>query len=250
MKKVVQKTIKHGATEFSNINRQQSMTSLTLRSFKQESKTFSPDSMFRNVWNILSFVGIAYNAFSVPLGLAFIFDDRWKGISVFSVLVDIFFIVEIFLNLYVFQVWDKKTGLVQSDSKYLKTHYINEGSFYVDFISALPLDFFALIPIFPGVNTLPLFRLNKVVRLSHLYEYFTWVETFFINYRGYLSTPARRFTRLYYVLILACHYLACGFLLVAKWEIHNDSSTKTWIAVDANDSNRLINPNSEKEEGQ
>ena len=246
VKKVVQKTIKHGATEFSNINRQQSMTSLTLRSFKQESKTFSPDSTFRNVWNILSFVGIAYNAFSVPLGLAFIFDDRWKGISFFSVLVDIFFIVEIFLNLYVFQVWDKKTGLVQSDSKYLKTHYINEGSFYVDFISALPLDFFALIPIFPGVNTLPLFRLNKVVRLSHLYEYFTWVETFFINYRGYLSTPARRFTRLYYVLILACHYLACGFLLVAKWEIHNDSSTKTWITVDANDSNRLINPNSEK----
>ena len=107
--------------------------------------------------------------------------------------------------------------------EYLKTHYINEGSFYVDFISALPLDFFALIPIFPGVNTLPLFRLNKVVRLSHLYEYFTWMETFFINYRGYLSTPARRFTRLYYVLILACHYLACGFLLVAKWEIHNDS---------------------------
>ena len=110
----------------------------------------------------------------------------------------------------------------------------------------MPLDFFTLIPIFPGVNTLPLFRLNKVVRLSHLYEYFTWVETFFINYRGYLSTPARRFTRLYYVLILACHYLACGFLLVAKWEIHNDSSTKTWITVDANDSNRLINPNSEK----
>ena len=54
VKKVVQKTIKHGATEFSNINRQQSMTSLTLRSFKQESKTFSPDSTFRNVWNILS----------------------------------------------------------------------------------------------------------------------------------------------------------------------------------------------------
>ena len=108
VKKVVQKTIKHGATEFSNINRQQSMTSLTLRSFKQESKTFSPDSTFRNVWNILSFVGIAYNAFSVPLGLAFIFDDRWKGISFFSVLVDIFFIVEILLNLYVFQVWIKK----------------------------------------------------------------------------------------------------------------------------------------------
>jgi hypothetical protein len=245
VKNAVEKVIEHGSTEFSNYNRQASMTSVTLRSFQtQENKTFSPDSTFRNVWAIFSFVGIAYNAFSVPLGLAFIFDDRWKGISALSVMIDIFFIVEIYLNLYVFQIWDKKTGLITSDSNYLRARYMSEGSFYVDFISALPLDFFALIPLYPGVNTLPLFRLNKVVRLSHLYEYFTWVEKFFINYRGYLSTPARRFTRLYYVLILACHYLACGFLLVANWESFNNRSTVTWIVKDANDPNRLIDPNS------
>ena len=98
---------------------------------------------------------------------------------------------------------------------------------------------------FPGVNTLPLFRLNKVVRLSHLYEYFPWVEQFFINYRGYLSTPARRFTRLYYLLILACHYLACGFLLIAKWETYRGKNSTTWIVNDATNENRLIDPNAE-----
>ena len=123
----------------------------------------------------------------MPLGLAFIFDDRWTGISFFSVIVDVFFIVDIFMNLYVFQVLDSDTGLVRSDPKYLAEPY--NGSFYVDLIS-IPLDFFALIPMFSGVNTLPLFRLNKVVRLSHLYECFTSGEQFFMGYRGYLLHPS------------------------------------------------------------
>ena len=245
VKDVVETAIRHTITEFSDFNRQASMTSLTLRSIKHESTTFRPDSAFRNIWAIFSFVGIAYNAFSVPLGLAFIFDDRWTGISFFSVIVDVFFIVDIFMNLYVFQVLDSGTGLVRSDPKYLTWNYVTNGSFYVDLISAIPLDFFALISMFPGVNTLPLFRLNKVVRLSHLYEYFTWVEQFFINYRGYLSTPACRFTRLYYLLILACHYLACGFLLIAKWETYRDKNSTTWIVNDATNENRLIDPNAE-----
>ena len=118
------------------------MTSLTLRSIKHESTTFRPESAFRNIWAIFLFVGIAYNAFSVPWAWhSFLMIGGQEYL--FSVIVDVFFIVDIFMNLYVFQVLDSDTGLVRSDPKYLTWNYVTNGSFYVDLISAIPLDFCA-----------------------------------------------------------------------------------------------------------
>jgi CRP-like cAMP-binding protein len=212
---------------------------------KKEHSLFKPESKFRDVWFLCTFLGIAYNAFSVPLGIAFIFDERWKGVSPFTVIVDVFFVIDLFFNLYVFQIWDQDTGLVVKDSAKISEHYRSEGSFVVDLISAIPLDFFALaMGDYNGINYVAIFRLTKIVRLSHLYEYFSWVENFFVHVRGYLSTTIRRFVRLYYLLILACHWCACGFYFIAELSKFEGWAETTWISADASNENRLIDPDS------
>ena len=205
-------------------------------------RIFKPDSRFRDIWRVCAFFGIAYNAFSTPLLIAFIFDSRWSQLSVLSTLVDVFFVADLFLNLYCFEIYNPDTGLLIEGRIHISRHYRREGSFYVDLISALPFDIMSMFFSLEGINVIAICRINKIVRLSHLYEYFKWVELFFVHVRGYLSTPLRRFIRLYYLLVLACHWCACGFYFTAQMVKYSGYDSTTWIEIDRADKKRLINP--------
>ena len=141
-----------------------------------------PESTFRHIWTILCFFGITFNAFSVPTAVAFMFSGRYS-ILVPALIVDLFFIVDIILNLTCFTYYDSSSGVVETRANFIRMRYMDSNSFKIDIIAALPLDVFSLAA--PDLETslliLPLLRLVKIVRVSHLYEYFENMESLVVE---------------------------------------------------------------------
>ena len=133
-----------------------------------------PHSRFRRFWSILCFLGITFNTFSVPGAVAYLFSGTYN-ILIPAIFVDIFFLIDIFLNMYGFSFYDQEDGRLIREVSRIRKRYIQSTSFKIDVIAALPLDVFAFIPNV-GFQYLPLLRLVKVVRVSHLYEYFENME--------------------------------------------------------------------------
>ena len=102
-----------------------------------------PESTFRHIWTILAFFGIAFNAFSVPTAVAFMFSGTYT-ILVPAIIVDLFFIVDICLNLTCFTYYDTNSGVVETRTYLIRQRYRESSSFRIDVIAALPLDFLAL----------------------------------------------------------------------------------------------------------
>jgi len=155
-----------------------------------------PHSRFRRFWSILCFLGITFNTFSVPGAVAYLFSGTYN-ILIPAIFVDIFFLIDIFLNMYGFSFYDQEDGRLIRQVSRIRKRYIQSTSFKIDVIAALPLDVFAFIPTV-GFQYLPLLRLVKVVRVSHLYEYFENMENLALE-SGMKSctTALRRLIRKY-----------------------------------------------------
>ena len=83
---------------------------------KSWSHHMHPQSKFRRVWSILCFLGITFNTFSVPGAVAFLFSGTYH-ILIPAILVDIFFLVDIILNMYDFSFYDDEDGrLIRASS--------------------------------------------------------------------------------------------------------------------------------------
>ena len=89
-----------------------------------------------------------------------------KVILVPAILIDLFFIIDILLNLYGFSFFDEKDGALEIRSVKIQRRYIASSSFKVDVLAALPLDFFALLLSTTNARyqILPILRLVKIFR--------------------------------------------------------------------------------------
>ena len=205
---------------------------------KSWSHHMHPQSKFRRVWSILCFLGITFNTFSVPGAVAFLFSGTYH-ILIPAILVDIFFLVDIILNMYGFSFYDDEDGRLIRASSRIRSRYFASNSFKIDIIAAVPLDFFAILePV--GYRYLPLLRLVKVVRISHLYKYFENMENLALEsgVKG-CTTALRRLIRLYFLLVVVLHWVACGWYLLGQCS-PLFSFGVGWLKVDQDNPNRNI----------
>ncbi|CAH1451632.1 unnamed protein product [Lactuca virosa] len=172
-------------------------------------------------WQAFLVVLVIYSAWSSPFELAF------KKVATGSLLyvdlvVDFFFVVDIFLTFFVAYL-DKSTYLLVDDHQKIATRYVTHMMFPMDVASTLP--FQAIYRLFTGklhrgevfgfLNLLRLWRLRRVSELFSRLE----KDTRF----SYFGT---RTLKLICVTLFAVHSAACFYYWIAT---HHEQSDDTWI---------------------
>ena len=169
-------------------------------------------SKFRRGFNITCFAALVLYVIFIPLHfVAYFSGDEGDNTTQLYVclailyLVDAFFIVDMILNFRFF--FFSEDGAPIMDPKRIRQKYMKSW-FWPDLIAVLPLEI--LTPAFGfGLGRMALLRLNKVVRLAHLFDYWAHVEQLMR-----MSYAAKRIIILYVMLLSLSHIAACLWLLM------------------------------------
>ena len=192
-----------------------------------------PSSTFRRNWNVLAMVLILYTSFYIPIGLAFI---RCSGPEDwhfwFNVLMDVFFITDLILNFYTGYFEDEALIL---DLKKIRRKYLCSIDFLVDFVSTIPVDYFAISASDCGASqsaragkifrTLKVFRIFRLLRLLRLGRLFRYAQLYTEQY----GAAFVRILRLLFLIMMFTHWNACLVFLIAHEYGSEDESELTWV---------------------
>ncbi|XP_065052171.1 potassium voltage-gated channel subfamily H member 8-like isoform X2 [Rhopilema esculentum] len=129
----------------------------------------------RLIWDWIILVLVCYIAIMVPFNVAFKAHDHRKELIIADCIVEIFFIVDIFINFRTTYI-DKKSGRIITQKKMIALHYLKRW-FIVDFLAALPFEalYFIdhswgfLVSLLKTGRLLRLFRIAR--RISRYIEY-------------------------------------------------------------------------------
>ncbi|KAH9113656.1 hypothetical protein AeMF1_012179 [Aphanomyces euteiches] len=202
------------------------------------SSDWLPNSMFRRLWTLVCFSGLLYNIYAVPRDCAFFrTHNRFEDPDVEAVVdlalfwsLDVVFLVDFFLHCRRFYI--EYDGHLITDRRKIFRRYVRSIWFAVDLLSILPLDLGAA---WYSMTNLPFLRLNKIVRILHLSEYFQVAEALLLS-RFHVHVFARRIVRIVSILVLSGYLVGCFWYYVAEVTV-NDYPTANWVAVDQADPN-------------
>jgi hypothetical protein len=133
-----------------------------------------PDSAFSTIWDLTSVVLLLYIAYTLPVRACFsVKIDLWGVTFLSDVLIDLFFIVDVFINFRT--AFFDRNGFRENRPRKIARHYLR-GWFTVDFVSCLPVGYLAHFTKDQGsggrpvksVKALRLLRLTKMLRLARL----------------------------------------------------------------------------------
>ena len=99
-----------------------------------------PESFTRRLWNILVLFCIIYNLVLIPLRLA-VWSDPWT--YAVDYILDIFLLVDVYLNLYVFGYIDEGKLFEQPDD--IAARFRNSPEFWYTIVAATPIDLIVII---------------------------------------------------------------------------------------------------------
>lgn len=177
------------------------------------------NSHYRHWENFLVFL-VIFTAWMSPFELGFVRVHLVPYI-VTDLVVDCFFVVDIFLTFFVAYV-DKRTYLLITKRSQIAARYLKTG-FAADVASTLPIQVIALSRksgqgiIYSLLNLLRLWRLRRVSRFFTRLEKDIRLSYFWI-----------RIMKLICVTLLAVHCAACFYFLLATL-YPKDQDEKTWI---------------------
>lgn len=146
--------------------------------FMDANNVISPDSPFRQRWDLMQVPLLMYVAAAVPYRIGFSADTHpWEMFFCFDIFVDLFFILDIALSFRT-AVWNKHGELDYLPSKISKAYI--KSWFVIDILGCLPINYVVLI-IDPNNDAessaargnkffriLRLFKLLKLLRLARL----------------------------------------------------------------------------------
>ncbi len=136
------------------------------------------NGVFRTVWDCISLIWLLYHFITLPLRLvlytkteALFLSNLLPWLAV-DIVMDLFFLCDILLRLFCFGNIEYVDGVrsILLDAVQARARYRSSG-LVLDVIAALPLDLLA----FAEPQLLPLFRLNRLLRFSRVFEYATHV---------------------------------------------------------------------------
>ncbi|KAF0694103.1 Aste57867_14989 [Aphanomyces stellatus] len=204
------------------------------RGCRVHSTDWLPNSMFRRLWTLACFGGLLYNIYAVPRDCAFFrthnrFAHPDTEATVDLVLFwtfDALFFVDFFLHCRRF--YAEYDGHLVSDRAKIFRRYAKSVWFWIDLVSILPLDLGAA---WTSMESLPFLRLNKIVRIFHLTEYFEVAEALLLA-RFHVHVFARRILRIISILILSGYLVGCFWYYVGEVTAQVYGETNNWVYVD------------------
>lgn len=180
-------------------------------------KILTPNSYFTIFWSFLMLFCTAIDVLFTPLELSFYqFDRENPSISKTTLVLEILFLLDIIIS---FRTAYYERGVITLNNKAVIKHYL-KGDFFSD---AIPLLFDII-----GVTLIHYWawflKAIKIIRMRKLKILFTRVEEYFNFDKS--STAVVKLGRLLLTLIVAAHWLACIFHLVANNEPNENT---TWL---------------------
>ncbi|GBG31125.1 Potassium/sodium hyperpolarization-activated cyclic nucleotide-gated channel 1 [Hondaea fermentalgiana] len=195
-----------------------------------------PRNRFRRVWEALLIAMLLYVVFTVPVRVCFDIEVT-GGAATFDLLVDVLFILDIFVN--VVCAYEDSNGELIVEPKLIVLHYMRTW-FILDVVASVPIYRFvsldssveeAQINRLGKIARLPrllrlmkLLRLLKLLRVFKLMRYFQQWERHNIGMNG-------AFTRMFKVIFgvfLVTHLIGCFWYFVA-WAGHDTIPEDSWI---------------------
>ena len=171
-------------------------------------KIIRQNSRFRAMWDVVILILIFVSCTLIPFQAAF--RHSVLGFSSCIIyLIDIFFLLGIFLNFFTSY---RCRGLEITDKKKTAAHYL-KTLFIFDLLASLPIDALFLVSgntevaNIPIVLILRLFRLLRIIRLYVIFR--RWESHSWIN-PGYLRIM--KFTG---TMLLLIHWIACAWFVIA-----------------------------------
>lgn len=136
--------------------------------YMAEHGIMSPDSNFRQHWDLVQVPLLLYVALLIPYRIGFSHDTEPGDFGfVLDVFIDMFFIADIYLNFRT-AVWNQH-GTLTYESKGIAKAYI-KGWFVVDTLGCLPVNYVLLIIDPQGSSDSGAGRGNKVLRVLRLFK--------------------------------------------------------------------------------
>ncbi|XP_069946099.1 cyclic nucleotide-gated channel rod photoreceptor subunit alpha isoform X3 [Cherax quadricarinatus] len=192
-------------SRFSKVEKWESSTS------SSEKKTgcrwtfvFDPAGRLCYYWSMVVSLAFLYNLWVMVYRFAFQEITRgtilvWFCLDYFA---DLIYILDI---LFHFRTGYLEDGVLQTDSRKLRQHYMNSTTFYVDCLCLLPLDFLYLSINFKSI--LRCFRLVKIYKYWHFLD----------RTERHTNSPNlfRSISLIHYLLVIF-HWNACLFYIIAK----------------------------------
>lgn len=178
-----------------------------------------PDGRPKVLWSLALVLLILYSLFEVPLSIGFEYNNTPASTGLLY-FIDCFFVVDVALN-FLTGFHDEQLELV-TDLKRVARNYLR-GWFVPDTLGSIPFELIALssgsredrAKVFLVLRALKIPRLLRVVKLT------TFLD---IRSHRYLREGIRM-VKLVFLMILMGHWVACGFMLVARSE---GAGVRTW----------------------
>mmetsp|Transcript_26507 Transcript_26507/g.43460 ORF Transcript_26507/g.43460 Transcript_26507/m.43460 type:complete len:724 (-) Transcript_26507:102-2273(-) len=184
-----------------------------------------PDSKFRVAWDVSAFFGLLYLIMSIPMAISFARTSVHLGSILVDLMVDIFFIADIYYRLRKFAI--VKDGLLISFPKNFGRIY-RRDEFGLDIVSAFPASFVAYATGAPG-QLYGIFRLFQFLRAVRFGKYLEGlVEIVNTRTRFVVTTATLRVCQIFMIILFLCHWFSCIFHFIGSQE----ESYDTWIIAD------------------
>lgn len=190
-----------------------------------------PDSQFRVAWDVSAFLGLLYFIFSIPMTISFGRESVYVGTLLIDVMVDLFFLADIYCRLRKFAI--VKDGYLVSSPKSFGQLY-RRDEFDLDMLSASPASFLAY---FNGAQTqmygvCRMLQLLRTVRFGKYIE--GLVEIVNTRTRFVVTTAKLRVCQIFLIILFLCHWFSCIFHLVGSQNLVGSQKNlyQTWIIAD------------------
>jgi hyperpolarization activated cyclic nucleotide-gated potassium channel 2 len=210
----------------------------------------NPDGQFRSAWDIAQVIVLFYLAWVTPYRVGF--DAPAYGPEFwFEFLVDIYFIVDVFMN-FITGFWrdTETTSVLVSEPREIALNYLKTW-FLIDIVACAPVDLatraiegeiacsFAVegcVDVASGsVNSnalklfklLRIFRLLKLLRLFRVSRLLSRYQNTLIYYHSFISVG-----RVNLLVILISHWIGCLFGLLHNWDAETEgpsSKSTKWL---------------------
>ena len=211
-------------SRFSKVEKWETSTSSSERSGCRWTFVFDPAGRLCYYWSMVVSLAFLYNLWVMMFRFAFqeINKDSiviWFCLDYFA---DFVYILDIVFH---FRTGYLEDGVLQTDGRKLRQHYMNSTTFYIDCLCLLPLDFLYLSIGFKSI--LRCFRLVKIYKFWHFLDR---------TERHTNSPNLFRSISLIHYLFVIFHWNACIFYLLAEREKSStfDSVLKRWFTESGN----------------
>ncbi len=195
-----------------------------------------PDGYFIQCWFGLVLVVTLYHVIAIPFRVAFMENYElttiWLVLDYFG---DIILVIDIMIRACFLAFYDDNHLMVRRGE--IWEHYLQSGKMKWHIFSLIPFEFVMIVtkssfcPLWK-LQTWSLLRLNKVIRFVEMGNLISRVETTLAKAGVRVPKNAIRVGKLFMVILLLAHIVACMFFVIANFNQHSTQGSPSNWAYD------------------